>query len=45
VVHVAAFMLGAQDCHRFLRHNPARAVRVVLGDEAGKRFSDNQADI
>ncbi len=45
VVHVAAFVLGAQDLHRLFRRDPAGTVRVVLGDETGERLADNEADV
>ena len=34
-----------EDVHRLLGVDPARAARVVLGDETGERLADDQADI
>jgi len=45
VVDVAAIVLGGQDRDRLVRTDPARPVGLVLADEAGKRFTDDQADV
>jgi len=45
VVHVAPFVLGAQDLHRFCWRDPAGTTRVMLGHETGERLADDQADV
>ena len=45
VVHVAARVLGLEDGHRLRAGDGARALRVVLEDEAGEGLADDQADV
>ncbi len=45
MMDVAALVLRLQDGDRFIPGDPARALRLVLADEAGKRVADDQANI
>jgi hypothetical protein len=45
MMDVTALVLGAENLHRLIRRNPARALGVMLGDEAGERFAYNKAHV
>ena len=45
VVYMAPVMLGLEDVQGLRPADPAGLVRVVFGNESGKRFADDQTDI
>ena len=45
MMDMAALVLRFEDGDRFLPGNAARTVRLVLVHEAGKRLTDDQADV
>ena len=45
MVHVAAFVLGAQDIHCLILRYPVRSIRMMIDNKAGERLTHNQADI